>query len=628
MCGINGIIFKKQKTDISKILSMNLLLTHRGPDDTGFFEHKSLLLGHTRLSILDLSKKGAQPMSVDGRYWIVYNGEIYNYKIIKEALIKKNYRFFSNTDTEVILNAFKEWGFDCFEKFNGEWSLCIFDKIEEKIIISRDGIGYKPCYLYEDKNYFSFSSELKSFYVLNDGIEYDASNLGIDNITLYNCNKTVFKNITQLPQGRLIEVNIKDCNKKIIRWDFPLKKLPKISSGFKENTNDYYELLYNATLLRTNSDVKTGTSLSGGLDSSSIFALLNIIEKKEKFDKDNLDLNPVIMNYEDMKTLDDAKNLAKNFNREFDLLNFSYADLDKTQKLITSLEIIEEYYMQYYLYKHQSDKGIKVSLDGHGADEFLGYPNWIPELSVDIFNNLINSYKTIIQFGSTNNINRFKKLFGLGDKIPNSINFRTTPQIENIYDEHIIYKKFEANNQIINDDIDDLNNFSYELSFTYLMSYCGWFQYFLNKWDRASMSNSVEVRMPFLDNDLRLFSLALNGNNKFKDGLTKSILRESFKKYFTNSMLKQNFKQGLKSQTIQINDKTNKFIKEIINQKDFREMGIFKYKNIENDFKNNKNLFKIWNLCKYYLMIDGFKKEFKSIQNVKLDQSNIGNLLN
>ena len=86
--------------------------------------------------------------------------------------------------------------------------------------------------------------------------------LGIDNITLYNCNKTVFKNITQLPQGRLIEVNIKDCNKKIIRWDFPLKKLPKISSGFKENTNDYYELLYNATLLRTNSDVKTGTSLS------------------------------------------------------------------------------------------------------------------------------------------------------------------------------------------------------------------------------------------------------------------------------------------------------------------------------------------------------------------------------
>ena len=142
------------------------------------------------------------------------------------------------------------------------------------------------------------------------------------------------------------------------------------------------------------------------------------------------------------------------------------------------------------------------------------------------------------------------------------------------------------------------------------------------------MSNSVEVRMPFLDNDLRLFSLALNGNNKFKDGLTKSILRESFKKYFTNSMLKQNFKQGLKSQTIQINDKTNKFIKEIINQKDFREMGIFKYKNIENDFKNNKNLFKIWNLCKYYLMIDGFKKEFKSIQNVKLDQSNIGNLLN
>ena len=155
MCGINGIIFKKNEIEIHKILEMNMMLKHRGPDQSGFLKHNNLLLGHTRLSILDLSEKGSQPMSSDGRYWIVYNGEVYNYLEIKEELIKKNYKFYSNTDTEVILNAYAEWGEKCFEKFNGEWALAILDKKEDVLIISRDGIGYKPCYIFEDNDYFS-----------------------------------------------------------------------------------------------------------------------------------------------------------------------------------------------------------------------------------------------------------------------------------------------------------------------------------------------------------------------------------------------------------------------------------------------------------------------------------------
>ena len=115
--------------------------------------------------------------------------------------------------------------------------------------------------------------------------------------------------------------------------------------------------------------------------------------------------------------------------------------------------------MQYYLYKHQFEKGVKVSLDGHGADEFLGYPNWLPELSVDIFNNLINSYKTILKFGNTHNINRYKKLFGLGDNVPNIINFRSTPQINNIYNDYIHTEIFDTDYQVINDDIEELSNF-------------------------------------------------------------------------------------------------------------------------------------------------------------------------
>ena len=138
MCGINGIIFKTSKTDVSKILKMNALLDHRGPDDSGFINHKNLLLGHTRLSIIDTSNLGSQPMSVDGRYWIIYNGEIYNYKTLREELILKKYKFYSNSDTEVVLNAYKEWGVDSFQKFNGEWSFAILDKKHNEIIICRD----------------------------------------------------------------------------------------------------------------------------------------------------------------------------------------------------------------------------------------------------------------------------------------------------------------------------------------------------------------------------------------------------------------------------------------------------------------------------------------------------------
>ena len=122
-------------------------------------------MGHTRLSILDLSSNGHQPMTVDGRYWIIYNGEIYNFGELKKILISKNYKFISNTDTEVVLNSFKEWGVDCFEKFNGEWALAIYDNEKDELLICRDGIGYKPCYIYEDENYISFSSELKLFIV-------------------------------------------------------------------------------------------------------------------------------------------------------------------------------------------------------------------------------------------------------------------------------------------------------------------------------------------------------------------------------------------------------------------------------------------------------------------------------
>ena len=123
---------KKNIVDHENILFMNEMINHRGPDQSGYLKYKNLLLGHVRLSVLDISDKGRHPMSVNGQHWIIFNGEVYNYKEIKKDLIKKNYKFYSKTDTEVVLNAFIEWGTECFSKFNGDWVIAIFNKKTEE----------------------------------------------------------------------------------------------------------------------------------------------------------------------------------------------------------------------------------------------------------------------------------------------------------------------------------------------------------------------------------------------------------------------------------------------------------------------------------------------------------------
>ena len=133
MCGINGVVYKNRTPEISEVLKMNKTIKHRGPDDQGCFKFENLVLGHVRLSILDLSSKGKQPMSNDNRLWIIYNGEIYNFEKIKKELCDLGHKFYSETDTEVILNAYKQWGLDSFNKFNGMWSFAILD-IQKKIM--------------------------------------------------------------------------------------------------------------------------------------------------------------------------------------------------------------------------------------------------------------------------------------------------------------------------------------------------------------------------------------------------------------------------------------------------------------------------------------------------------------
>jgi len=296
MCGINGIIYKKNKPDIAEVRRMNKAILHRGPDDEGIYKFENIVLGHVRLSILDLSKKGKQPMSNDGRFWITYNGEIYNFKEIKKQLSDLGHKFYSKTDTEVILNAYKQWGINSFTKFNGMWSFAILDIKQKKLIISRDRYGVKPCYYYNDNEKFIFSSEIKGIYSSDTEVYLDKNKLIYEQRLLEGAFTTSFHKIDIIEPGSYCIINLENHKIHKNRWWKSLENLPLININIKKIKENLKHLLYEATKIRLVADVNIATSLSGGVDSAIIFAILNKIDNEKKIIQ-NFDLNTFIVKY-------------------------------------------------------------------------------------------------------------------------------------------------------------------------------------------------------------------------------------------------------------------------------------------------------------------------------------------
>ena len=206
--------------------------------------------------------------------------------------------------------------------------------------------------------------------------------------------------------------------------------------------------------------------------------MLNIIEKKSLNKNLNLDLNPIIINYNGMKTKEEAKDLVNEYKKKYSIINFKDLNYEKFQDELVSLETPDEFFMQKSIYEYQKNNGVKVSIDGHGADEFLFYPNWIPQISVDLINNISNLYKTVVKFGKTSTINQFKNIFGIKEAFPDYTDFVSKPDLNNYFENYTEKFEFDSSYQYIDDDLNSLDNFSYELSYTYLMAYCGWFQFF------------------------------------------------------------------------------------------------------------------------------------------------------
>lgn len=396
MCGIfGGISIKESSTTLQR---MDAILFHRGPDDSGVYIKDGIALGHRRLSIIDLPG-GHQPMfSHDRNQIIVYNGEIYNFKEIKKLLIQKGHVFRTKSDTEVIINAYREWGYDCLDKFNGMFAFALWDHGTDKLWLVRDRIGVKPLYFLEKCGAFYFASEAKALWKLsNYDFEYDFT--AIDQYLTYRYvpkERTFFKGITKLPPGHwmIVDKNGKICKDKKW-WDIPGNRtVIGTDSNFtmEDCYNEFHSIFSSAVQMRMISDVPLGLFLSSGIDSASI--ALEMVKTS--------DLTGFTIGFGDATDeLKTACMLAKNLKAKHIAFLMEEKDFELFPEAVACMD--EPYgdsiILPTYLLAKKSAEKVKVILTGDGADETIGgyiHHNYFAKLQGNIPSCLFKAFSIFL----------------------------------------------------------------------------------------------------------------------------------------------------------------------------------------------------------------------------------------
>jgi len=608
MCGIVGILSLRD-TPINKIEVENFRnsLHHRGPDGQGTFisdDHK-IGLGHTRLSIIDVSDNSSQPMSYDnGRYHITYNGEIYNFLDLKQELEQKGYKFKSSGDVEVILASYKYWGEKCNLKFNGMWSFAIWDSKKKELFVSRDRFGVKPLYYMSNEKLFFFASELKSFMHLEkkNRPNFDNNYLiylsqSFSNQSYLTSKNTFLKNVFELPPGHQLKINY-NKNIKVEKWWSTLDHLEKPLKKYEDQVDRFKEIFYDACRIRMISDVEISTSLSGGLDSSSIVQVIDSLKNESKNDPNiSYPHNTFILDYKNEKDneIDFAIAATKNLSLikniiEVDLNKVSPEDIIKT---IYHLEDVSgnDGLGPWNLYKNMRKKNIRVSIEGHGADELLAGYSGYPRISMKDCKFPCDLYKWFDLFkihlkmneheGKDENIFKIFLEF-LGKKYKRSLKFNSSKK-NNIS----IFNQEPGNYSSV--EFDNMENFSNLDKSLYTDYHYRSSQINLRKFDRLSMANGVECRLPFYDWRLATYTFSLDSKIKINKGFSKNILRDCMKNNLDNKILKRIKKKGFNPANNLFNNTMTQFINDTLKSSDFKDLE-FVDKSKVNLLLNSKNL--------------------------------------
>ena len=557
MCGILGLYnFKSgfNESLVNRARSASELIEHRGPDDSGEYIYQNVALFHKRLSIIDVSKAGHQPMfDYSGNYVIVYNGEIYNYQELKKILLNKGYNFKSNSDTEVLLNLYIEYGSDCLYMLSGMFAFAIYDIKKNYLFVARDRIGIKPLYYSFFDNVFSFSSSLKSLIHINR----DLFDLSEQNIYEYfylgfvQAPKTVFKNILKLNPGHYIKINsdIKEVSQKKY-WD--VDNNYKNLEGKNENQiiEELNEIIVDSVISRSVSDVPISILLSGGIDSGLITSILS---KKIK------NISTFTIGFENKHNENDfleANITSKYFNTNHKEIVLSYEEVMNNFSSYQNYQEEPNYnptqILFYVLSHYVKESGIIVTLAGDGGDElFWGYNEWNRYLKL---NNSL--YSTVNKSpGFIKNILKFSVLNLLPAK-PGFDVLRRAADNENIYYGWGAFRKNEINKYFNEDylnkyenpystiekiynDFSELKNIKKDI--------VNWFRYvslktyltedYMNRGDNMGMANGVEIRVPFLDNKLIEYAFSIPSNLLLRENSTKYLLKKVAEKHLSSEIL-------------------------------------------------------------------------------------------
>ena len=561
MCGIVGFVSKTKEENI--LTKMVQIQQHRGPDDSGVYidEKTGVHLGHNRLSIQDTSSHAHQPfVSACENYILIFNGEVYNFQEIKEELVALGHTFVSNSDTEVILYAYKEWGIDSVEKFTGMFAFVIYDQLKKRLFLLRDRAGVKPLYYYVSDNSFLFSSEIKSFHQHpNFSKEINKEILPFYFQFAYiPTPHTIYKECFKLKPGHYIEYNLEsNCFETHKYWDInDFYLMSKHTKSEDEIVEDIESLLSTATNLRMVSDVPVGVFLSGGYDSSMVTSLLQK-GKKEK-------LNTFTIGFEkkEFNEANDAKKIAQ------------YLGTNHTEEYCTEkdmLKLIDDlafYYDEPFaddsalptmLVSNLARKKVTVALSADGGDEvFLGYSkyfainrvlkiksskikhhilktsvNLLSEKSVLLLNSLLPKSKR--QSNIVDKFNKFKNM--MNAQTQQEMFIRASSKVEaDFLDRALVngkFKNFESTYFSDFQKLEKLDSSSQMMAIDYKTFML---DDVLCKVDRASMSVSLEGREPLLDHKLAEYMARVPSELKYKNAKGKYLLREVLKKYIPTEM--------------------------------------------------------------------------------------------
>lgn len=570
MCGIAGIVSKSgQETLKESVFAMSRAIRHRGPDGEGFAlfsqdqalpvhssdtpaqirSNRSFLyspetsihdapgtyhlgFAHRRLSIIDLSEAGHQPMcDTSGDYWIVFNGEVYNYLELREELSKKGHVFLTQTDTEVIVAAYKEWGTACLDHFNGMFAFTLFDRPNNELFCARDRVGVKPFYYINTHDTFAFSSEYKAFirsglvpFEINETQQFDF----IVNANLETGEESLFKHIKELKPSHYIRYKLSTHELEITRY--------YTISGHQVDLNEgllierVEQALLNAVSLRLRSDVEVGSCLSGGLDSSIIAGIVKALQPDKQ-----MQLFTAVFKGESFDESNYAGLVAKHVKGHWQTVSPTSEEFFRDIRELNYSQDLPVWssstYSQHRVMKLASEHGVKVVLDGQGADEiFGGYAHhylalWRESALKDRFGLIKASGRTIV--------NPFQLYIkqGLKDVLNASNNFSSYFTDDKKKYGKALHTPFAA----------DLNE---ELK----KDYTGRLKSFLKCEDRCSMAFGIESRVPFAD-DVNLVDLAfsIRGREKIKHGISKYLLREAAKAYIPKPVYERRDKVGFET---------------------------------------------------------------------------------